>query len=162
MPRHDPVVEHYIVTGREFRDVAKALLEVDKSLPKQFRKEIREQAKPLMLKAKAAVKALPTHSRFHSGLRGRVARGVRLQIPRSNTSIRIITSMKEREEAALPRGLDSTKGWRHPVFGNREEWVRQPGGSWFREPIAEGRDELRRGLTGVLEKARDRIADAGS
>lgn len=161
MPRPNNV-QYWIVTGREFRDVANALRLVDKSLPKEFRKKLREKAKPLMEKAKTEVKTLPVKGRSSTGLRMRVARGVKLFLPRSNTSVRIITTMKDRSEAALPRGLDTRYGWRHPVFGNREEWVRQPGYSWFREPISEGQDELKRGLVEVLEEARDRIADAGS
>jgi hypothetical protein len=154
--------QYWIVTGREFRDVARELRLVDAALPKEFRKKLRLAAKPLMEKAKAELKAMPVKGRDSSGLRRRVARGVKLFLPRSNTSIRIVTSMKDRSEVALPRGLDTRYGWRHPVFGDREEWVRQPGYSWFREPISEGRDDLKRALTEVLEEARDRIADAGS
>jgi hypothetical protein len=62
--------------------------------------------------------------------------------------------MADPTEAALPRGMDNgTRGWRHPVFGNRDNWVHQRGGSWFREPIASNHDQVERKLTDVLEDA---------
>jgi len=52
-------------------------------------------------------------------------------------------------------------GFRHPVYGNRDVWVQQRGGSWFKEPIAEEGDFIERKLTDVLEDMAENIASAG-
>jgi hypothetical protein len=76
--------------------------------------------------------------------------------------VRIVATAIRPNEAGLPRGFDNgPRGFRHPVYGNRNVWVQQRGGSWFREPIAEHRDEVEKDLTDVLEAMAKRIAAAG-
>lgn len=65
------------------------------------------------------------------GLRQAVARTVKSRIKYSGKTvgIRIFSdprSMPGRQRN-LPRHLDNPRGWRHPVWGNRDRWVRQVG-----------------------------------
>lgn len=156
---------HWRVTaGREFQEVANRLREIDATLPTRFRREIRNAVKPYVQRTKANARALPTPANAGTtGLRRRVARGVSVQAKVGRRpGLRVVTRMANPDEAMIPRGLDSgVKGWRHPVYGNREVWVRQPGFSWFRETLAESRPEIQHALTEVLEDARDFIARAG-
>jgi hypothetical protein len=154
-----------IIAGDEFRRVGDALREIDASLPGEFRKELRDAAKPFAQEVKARVRRLPTPRHAgHTGLRARVARGVRVQAKLGrNSGVRIVTSMDRRNEAIIPRGLDSRtklRGWLHPVFGHGP-MVLQEGGSWFIEPLSEKRPQLVKVLLHVLNDAAQRVERAG-
>ncbi|MFJ9848572.1 hypothetical protein [Streptomyces sp. NPDC101150] len=152
-----------LVVGEEFRRVVMALREMDASLPKELRKELRQAARPLAQRAKDRVRSIPTRGRGHTGLRARVARGVgiRAAVGR-NPAVKITTSMTNPDEAAIPRGLDSPRGWRHPVFGNRNKWVSQHTyGPWFMETMREGGDDIKRDVKQVMDEAANRVARAG-
>lgn len=152
----------YINVGEEFRTVAAALRAIDRTLPTKLRKKLQAAAKPLATAAKAKVKALPRTGRQHTGLYARVARGVKVQSSLSrNPRVRVVTSMADPREAAIPRGLDTVRGWRHPVFGDRDNWVQQRGYSWFIETMQDGQPDIQRALVEVLDEARDLIVQAG-
>jgi hypothetical protein len=42
--------------------------------------------------------------------------------------------------------------WRHPVFGDREQWVTQYGQPWFHAPIRAGRPVYVAGIHRAMEK----------
>ncbi|MEU6674757.1 hypothetical protein [Streptomyces sp. NPDC046925] len=149
--------------GDEWKRVSLALREVDRDLPDKLRKAMREAARPAAEDAKRRVKSLPVHGRKHTGLRRRVASGVAIQAGAGRgLGVRIVTGMRDPQEASLPRYLDDPRGWRHPVFGQRDVWVTQhTGGSWFRATIAEHRPQMAHELERVLENAAETIAAAG-
>lgn len=154
-------VEVHVISGDEVRRVIAALKEQDAALPRKIRSALRRESQDAMDMVRAKVLAIQPTTTQHTGLRRRVARGVRLRFNRSLSSARIITTMADPEEAALPRGLDTPSGWRHPVFGT-DTWVTQTtGGDWFRETIADHRDEFVNAFAEVLDEARDMIARAG-
>ncbi|WP_119728336.1 hypothetical protein [Thermomonospora amylolytica] len=167
-------MEVRLIPGAEIREVADRLREVDRRLPTKLRTALRKSAARGIKRVRAEVRALPVagapggtaaapHKRKQ--LRRLVARGVRAQASaggRRRAGLRIVTSMPTEEQAMLPRGLDrGDEGWRHPVFGDREKWVRQPGYSWFREPLADEGPALTRDIRKVLAEAAEWIAEAG-
>ncbi|MFG3418746.1 hypothetical protein [Micromonospora sp. NPDC048063] len=94
-----------------------------------------------------------------TGLRDRVARSLALEVKTSGAPRVRFVSKREKMPAGqenLPRHLDNPKGWRHPVFGNREMWVAQRGGSWFWPPIKKKirvfRERLDQAVTRTVEK----------
>lgn len=99
-------------------------------------------------------KAQERARRRGAGLRETIAAGVRLQI--TAKGVRIIASAARLPDAqkSLPRHLDSEKGWRHPVFGNREVWVRQAGGPWFAETIKRRAPAFRQAIVDAMEQTR--------
>lgn len=147
-----------VVTGQDFKRVAAELREMDARLPAQFRRELRQRARPLAEVAKSRVLAIPTHGHRHSGLRRRIARGVGVRVRASkDPGVDIVSTMKDASERHLPRYLDRQSGWRHPVFGH-DRWVSQhTGGSWFDRPIGERAPEIRDGLIDVLNEAARKI-----
>lgn len=152
----------YALRGVEFTRVADALREIDVKLPTKFRTKLRKAAQPLVQEVKDNVRALPVYGDKHTGLRRRVARGVRVQAAVGDEfRFRIVTSMEDPREAAIPRGLDRERGWRHPVFGTNQ-WVDQHGSSWFIDTLQNGRVPLEKALQQELEDARDMVARAGS
>jgi hypothetical protein len=70
--------------------------------------------------------------------------------------------MTNPNEAIIPRGMDQ-HGWRHPVFGNKSEWVVEglTDFSWFMDTMQEGEDMVGEGLEQQLENAAERIDNAG-
>jgi hypothetical protein len=150
-----------VATGPEWKRVAAALNAQDKSLGDKFRREVREASDVLAARARRAVLNIPTTGAKHTGLRGRVAKGVGTKI--TGSGVQITTSMDDRDEINLPAYLDSQRGWRHPVYGNRDVWVRQTtGGSWFRETISSGRDDVEDRLSDVMDDAARTISRAGT
>lgn len=153
-------VQYQVVLGDDFSRAREALRHVDKALPRKLRQALIDAAGPAVKDAQSRVQSIPTYGHEHTGLRRRVARGVKvLASPAAEVPyLRVVTSMPAADEAIIPRGLDRQEGWRHPVFGNRDHWVTQhTGGSWFREAIADHRDDFERGLTDALEWAADYV-----
>lgn len=74
-------------------------------------------------------------SRRGTGLRRTVAGAVTTRVfasgAKAGVEIRIPQAKMPADQRKLPRYLDSTGGWRHPVFGNRDNWVRQTGSPYF-------------------------------
>lgn len=159
----DEVVRYRVEMGSEFARVHKALVAIDKSLAKQFRKALRDALKGSVKKVQAAALAIETHGRDHSGLRKRLAKGVKIKATRSVSTVRVVTTMKDPEEAALPRGMDASfaKGFSHPVFGDQDTWVVQHGDPWFLDTMSDEQDELRRAMERVLLAAARVVKEAG-
>lgn len=94
-----------------------------------------------------------------SGLRQSVARSLRIVVKDSGFSrqigVRITTdgSRLPDKQVYLPRGLDSDKGWRHPVFGGTG-WVTQYGNpsGWFRSTARAHHPDAIRRVNAVLQK----------
>lgn len=150
----------YVDPGPEWRTVRAALEREDRNAPRNFGRALEDSLQPIVSKVRRAALDLPARGPKHTGLRGRLAAGVQAQA--QGQSARIVATAVDPTEKALPRGMDSgSKGWRHPVYGNREVWVQQRGGSWFREPISEEGDGIERRLTEALEDMAERIANAG-
>jgi hypothetical protein len=144
----------------EFNAVAKELTEQDRQLPRDFKQSVNLTAKEMRALARQAALAEPSTGVGHTGLRRDVSRGVQIIELPSGRGVRIITSMPEMDEAVIPRGMDNVRGWRHPVFGHRNRWVRQTSGSdaWFMDSMRRGAEPLEDRLTRNLELAAEAIA----
>jgi hypothetical protein len=100
------------------------------------------------------------------GLRSNVARSLMVKTKdngyRQQTGVRITTDGSRLPEKMrkLPRGLDSVKGWNHPVFGNRKVWSKQYGtpAGWFFGTAEANRLLAQKRIEKVLEKYRDHLA----
>jgi hypothetical protein len=127
-------------------------------LPEEFLRVLREVADVLSTQAAAQVLLEPTYGPKHTGLRAAVSYGV--GVTETADGVVVNTSMPQRDEAIIPRGLDDgSRGWRHPVFGHRDRWVVQRGTfSWFTDSMNEAEPMAREGLVNALQAAADRIA----
>jgi len=157
----------HVIFGPEFNRVVQALRDMDKTLPTKLRKDIVNAVKPSVRKAQQNVRALPVKHRGRSGLYGRVARGVKIRASLGSATkdarVRVITTMDDPSQAVIPRGLNSPKGWRHPVFGDRNDWVVQhaskPG--WFLDPMQLNRQNVKDSIEKVLDEVAKKVAAAG-
>lgn len=147
--------------GSEWKRVDAALRSVDANLADEFRDELRDAADVLARRAQSAALRIPVRTAQHSGLRTRVAEGVGVKL--TANGVAITTSMNQRDERNLPAYLDRQSGWRHPVFGNRSEWVHQStGGSWFRETISNGDRMIADRFDDIFDRAARTIGRAGT
>lgn len=151
----------WVVFGPEWEATILALRTADGEIPRWIREEMEEAIKPAAERAKAAVMRVEVQGgpEGHTGLRGRVAAGVGVRVgptrTRNGAYFRVYTSMAERDESPIPRGMDRMHGWRHPLFGNKRYWYTSrpvhPG--WFTDTIADSRDEIAEGIQDALERA---------
>lgn len=150
----------WVDMGPEWKAVERALVRSESSTPRELGEALNEATRPIIAKVRRAAYAIPARGPKHTGLRGRLAAGVKATVIGQNATI---VAEASPDEAGLPRGFDNgPRGFRHPVYGNREVWVQQRGFSWFREPIAEEGDMVERRLTEVLEDMAENIAIAGA
>jgi hypothetical protein len=109
-------------------------------------------------RAKQAVKA-----DAGAGLRESIARAVSGGISTSSARTGVSVTWKAaaakmpNKQRNLPKGFNSAKGWRHPVFGNREVWVAQKGAPFFDAVINKHREELGQKIVEGMRKAADSI-----
>lgn len=134
------------------RDAVKGLATTGSSGGGRTQRYNAERAKggPLTLRAHNAATR-------RSGLRESVARTVRV-VNRTRGSSNQLTV--KAEGSRMPQGMRglpvamNTGKWRHPVFGNRKNWVNQsvePG--WFDKPIPEHRSRIFRQVEAAIDKA---------
>lgn len=90
-------------------------------------------------------------------LREAAAKSVKLRITNRGIQIVADSSAMPENQRTLPRHLDSAKGWRHPVFGNREVWVSERGAPWFGTTIKKHAPDFRAAVVDAMELARDAI-----
>jgi hypothetical protein len=141
--------------------VSKQLTKENRQLPRDFKNSVNEVARGLRDAAKVRALQEPALKGKHTGLRAKVSGGVK--IIQIESGVRIITSMPKEDEAIIPRGMDTVRGWRHPVFGRKNNWVRQTSGteSWFMDTMQKGHEPLRNRLIRDINDAAQRIAEAG-
>lgn len=86
------------------------------------------------------------------GLRRDVAAATRMMITARGVRIIVDVSKLPESQRTLPRHLDSAKGWRHPVFGNKNNWVGQKGRPYFASTIQRRAPQIRQAvLDGIAE-----------
>ena len=119
---------------KRLNDLGRALGRADRDIPRQVNKAIEKEQKENAKEAAKKVLQQPAKGEDGStGLRKNVAKGVGV-LPLGQNGHRVYTSMPEKDEAVIPLGLDTKKGWRHPLFGRKGkgEWFTQRGEfSWF-------------------------------
>jgi hypothetical protein len=59
--------------------------------------------------------------------------------------------------APMPRKFDTPGTFRHPVMGNRDNWVGQRGDPWFWEPIKDNLPTFRAEIEQALESTRQML-----
>lgn len=129
-------------------------------MPDDNLRSVREVARGVRDLARVRALEEPTRRTGHTGLRRNISRGVKIiNIP---GGLRVITEVPEEDQAIIPRGMDNARGWRHPVFGNRNNWVTQTSGSdsWFIDSMRSGYEPLRNRLIEDVNDAAERIAVA--
>lgn len=150
-----------IISGPEWERVIAALGRADEEMQGNLRDAIEDDAEDLAKVARGRVLGLPTpRNAGHTGLRAKVAAGVHVE-KQGTGGVRVQASMPTPSEGIIPRGLDRPKGWRHPLFGDKNHWFSNPGYDWFISTFSHSGDLIEHDLKDVLERAAKDVADAG-
>lgn len=124
-------------TGADLRDVSRRLRAAgDGEVTRQFRKELRAAAAPFVPAVRAAIDAIPVKGTAGStGLRKRLKKAVTLRVrttgKNAQVSVFMSTAKMPSGEKSLPAMMEGTKPWRHPVFGDDENWKQQESHPYF-------------------------------
>lgn len=173
-----------VANAQAYRQLAKDLRKAGRTdLRKALRKKISEAGKPVLEDVKAAARAIPVTSRGggtrqrrrynvsrattdrakqsaerrHAGLRATIAAATKLQITAKGVRFVVQSSKLPADQQSLPRHLDSEKGWRHPVFGDKNVWVHQKGRPYFGATIKKKAPAFRRAIVEAMEEIRREI-----
>lgn len=96
-----------------------------------------------------------------SGLRATIAAGIGSSASASATNINLTfkarSSVLPPSQRTLAKAWNKPKGWRHPVFGNRDTWVQQVGEPYFDAVIKKNADGLMDGARLGMEAAAEAI-----
>lgn len=116
-------------------------------VPRWVQRDISDEARKLAREAAEKLLSMPTRGEEHTGLRAEIASGI--SVTETESGAKIESKVDEEDEKFIPRGLDDERGWMHPVFGNRNVWVRQHGRfGWWSDT-----------MDGARERIRDKIGD---
>lgn len=171
------------VTGQaELAALSRRLKEAgEKGLTKELRKGLKNAAGPAVKDVQDVVRTLPVHGtrgggkggraahhnmRFKRaakgghGLRATIARATKADVKTSGearVTIRTYARYLPADQRRLPRYLDRAKGWRHPVFGDRENWVRQFGKPWFGTTLKRHGPAVRKEVLDAMRRTAEQI-----
>jgi hypothetical protein len=125
-------------TGADLSEISRELRRMnDKAIIRQFRTELRAAAAPLVPAVRTSIDAIPVKGTSGStGLRARLKKAVTLRVRTSGknaqVSILMSTAKMPSGQRALPAYMEGTKSpWRHPVFGNTDNWRQQDSHPFF-------------------------------
>lgn len=170
------------VSGQaELKALGRRLKDADKVLRRELRKGIKKAAAPAVRDVQEAARTIPVRGtrgggkrdrRLHytakrkakggHGLRATIARAIRADIKatgHAKVTIRVFSRYLPADQRNLPRYLDRTKGWRHPVFGDRENWVDQHGQPWFASTLVQHGPAVRREVLAAMKTVADKITE---
>jgi hypothetical protein len=95
-------------------------------LLRELNKALKSAATEVRLAEQTAATALPAHGAVHTGLRAQIAAAtaVRVTDSKSNPGVRIYVQ-EGKVPGKLGRDTNRARGWRHPVWGDKNVWVTQ-------------------------------------
>lgn len=136
-----------------------------KELVRDLRKGFKAALEPAAAEARNNILTMRSAGlpEFETSLRTAIASKVTVDVSLSAKSPRVGIKARRKD---MPRGftnapkrLNSAKGWRHPLFGDRTKWVQQIGApGWFDRPMAGRRDQYLEAATKALQAVADRIS----
>jgi hypothetical protein len=127
-----------------------------KLLRKRLRRRIIAAGKPMVRSAKENAHNIPAKGSRSTGLRDDLARATRMRVGLAarTSSVRVETTGKKMPSGkkALPKDMEGSQRWRHPVFGDRDVWVTQPPHPYFYRAVKEHLPEVRAGVMKAVEQ----------
>lgn len=98
-----------------------------------------------------------------AGLRETIARAVGGSISTGSRATGVSVTWKvaaakmPNSQRLMPKNFNRLKGWRHPVFGDRETWVAQKGTPFFDDVIKKHQNELGNKIVEGMQNAAEAI-----
>jgi hypothetical protein len=158
----------------EFRRAALSLRGADKTVTAEVAKNMRQAAKPVVAQIRTEVRSSKGQSPKGASARERQLHALRRvrgkgeggalterQVRSANKRLERLSSLRASQlppsQRKLPRRWNSEKGWRHPVFGNREVWVPQVGHPYFHKVIRARQGEITGAVVAAVKEAAEKI-----
>ncbi len=135
-----------------------------KQLRKELAQNLRNELKPAAALAKSGIMAMSSAGPgVAPALRSAIARKIRPEVKLggrwSGARVKAFKTPGVRGFANAPKRTNRASGWRHPVFGDRENWVHQDGeNQWFERALEGRRNQYRSAVLGAMEEMAERIA----
>jgi hypothetical protein len=146
--------------GRDLARVVRELRGMDKpEVLKRFRKELRAAAKPLVPAVRASIRQIPSKRPYSAaGLRGQLSRATKLEVKTTGRQASVVIRVDGRKMPSGARAVQSyMEGerpyhrWRHPVFGNDDNWVQQRPNPYFYRVMSVAGAAARRAVNKVMD-----------
>lgn len=137
-----------------------------KKLTRDLVVQLEAIAEPIAMEARLAILSMDS-SRATTrgvGLRATVASRVVVRVRLGSkrhpgVAIRALSTGMPRGFTEAPKRLNSKRGWRHPLFGNRDSWWHQIGQpDWFDGTMARHRTRARRAAQRAIDNVARRIS----
>jgi hypothetical protein len=144
-----------IVGGAQLERIVKALREVDPMLRRELVHDLRALGNRYVPKVRDAIDQIPS-KHAHSSLRAAMKAATRVQIRTSGSQTGMVIRVDGRKMPAgmrsLPKYMEGIKPWRHPVFGDREDWVEESSHPYFFKTVGPAGEEFRRDVNAIAQK----------
>lgn len=152
-------------TGKDLKRIAAELRRMDnKQLKSEFGKELRAAAQPMVPAVKAAIRQIPSKRGYTAaGLRGRMVKAVKLEVRTTGKDAGVRMRVDGRKMPSGDKNLQSymegvKKPWRHPVFGNRDVWVKQAPKPYFFKTVNPIGTRARRNVNRAMDRVAKKIS----
>jgi hypothetical protein len=162
--------------AKELLDLYKALGQVDPELRKALRRQLTSLAKPIVEEVKRAELAIPSKKGSAGGTRKKKGATLGLRASLANATkadfatmghgaavhIRV-SSSKFVAVSGRPRTIPyymegrRKRAWRHPVYGNKENWVTQKGHPFLMGTVRKHKDDFEKSCLKAVNEVLDQI-----
>jgi hypothetical protein len=149
--------------GADLRAIARELRAMDDRKVKDlFKRKLEPAAARFVPRVRASVMAIPVKADGkQTGLRARIADCVQVASWEPGTrqvsvAVEIDPKRMPAREMSLPLMMEGAKRWRHPVYGNRDNWAQQPPHPYFYQAASgfgrAGGDAIRAALEDITRQ----------
>lgn len=152
----------------QYKRLARRLREAGRGdLQRKLTRAIRQEGAPALAAVQAAWGTVDVSSSAggvaapdnSTGLRARTAAATKISVLGSGIRVRVVASQVDpRYGATLTKGLDGLGTWRHPVFGNTDNWEGQRGQEVFYSTLTGFESVWRAGVLRAMEETARQIA----
>jgi hypothetical protein len=134
-----------------------------KALRKDLAKNMRDALKPGAVQAKSSIMAMGSVQGAMPALRTSIAKKIRPEVKLggrwSGARVKAFKTKNIRGFPNAPKRTNRASGWRHPVWGNRENWVTQHGKiEWFDRAFQGDQGTYKQAVEEAMEDMARRIA----
>jgi hypothetical protein len=109
--------------------------------------------------AQQRIKSARLAARKYSGLRQAVASATRARNLARGVTIEVDRTRFPRHWDNLPQSLESRRGWRHPLFGNREHWYGERGEPTFYPTVRRNQPRFHAAVAAAMDSAGRKLAE---
>lgn len=109
--------------------------------------------------AQQRIKSASLATRKYSGLRQAVASATRARNLARGVTIEVDRTRFPSGWSNLPQSLESRRGWRHPLFGDREHWYGERGEPTFYPTVRRNQPKFHAAVAAAMDSASRKLAE---